>query len=103
MFTEAPEIPAEARMLLARERAESVFPWTAATRTPSREAPVMMFRVIHARPNSAIPMSSRRRIGSTSANSTRPCPRTVFPAGLIDLALLPVGGASREWRDAFIP
>jgi hypothetical protein len=71
MFTEAPEIPPEARTLLARERAVAVFPWTAAIRTASREAPVRMFRVIHARPNSVIPISRRRNIGSTSANSTR--------------------------------
>src|SRR5512140_2323042 len=76
MFTEAPEIPADERILFARERAVAAFPWTAAIRTASREAPVRMFRVIHARPNSVIPISRKRNTGITRANSTRLWPRT---------------------------
>jgi len=86
MLTEAPEIPPEARTLLARERAVAVFPWTAAIRTASREAPVRMFRVIHARPNSVTPISRKRNTGRTSANSTRLCPRIDLWRCLIEIS-----------------
>jgi hypothetical protein len=42
--------------------------FTAKMRTASRAAPVRMFFVIHARPNSAIPMTSSTSSGTTRAN-----------------------------------